>query len=73
MQKLLRAGKVVIDPNRKATTPVTAAIVIDGPACFNPILNRSFGCMSIGTKSILLTITNISSTPIPTMRNGIML
>ena len=39
MQKLLNAGKVVKEPRKKESAPVTDVIVIDGPACASPILN----------------------------------
>ena len=48
MQKLLRAGKEVIEPSKKATIPVNAAIVMDGPACFIPLTNLSSGPRSNG-------------------------
>ena len=47
MQKLLSAGKAVNDPRRKARIPVTAAIVIDGPACFIPRTNLSLGFVTV--------------------------
>ena len=39
MQKLLSAGSVVNEPRKKAIASVIDVIVIDGPACVNPILN----------------------------------
>ena len=41
-QKLFNAGILEIDPIKKAIPSVTDVIVIDGPACVSPILNRSF-------------------------------
>ena len=41
-QKLPRAGEFARDPIKKERPSVTEVIVIDGPACVNPITNRSF-------------------------------
>ena len=41
-QKLFSAGMLEIEPMKNAIPSVTEVIVIDGPACVNPILKRSF-------------------------------
>ena len=41
MQKLSRPGKFVKAPRKKASASVIDVIVMEGPACFNPILNLS--------------------------------
>ena len=41
MQKLSRPGKFVKAPRKKASASVTDVIVMEGPACFKPILNLS--------------------------------
>ena len=48
MQKLFSAGTVDMDPRKKASPSVTDVIVIDGPACVRPILNRSLAFRCIG-------------------------
>lgn len=64
-QKLLKAGKEVIDPLKKAKASVKDVIVIEAPAFDIPIFIlftiESFGSVV----SRALTITKISSTPIP--------
>ena len=40
-QKLLSAGASAKDPIKKDRPSVTEVIVIEGPACVSPILNRS--------------------------------
>ena len=41
-QKLLNPGMLDRAPRKKARASVTEVTVIEGPACFNPILNLSF-------------------------------
>ena len=48
IQKLLIPGKIVRDPRKKAMPSVTEVIVIDGPACIRPRLNRSSADKCIG-------------------------
>ena len=73
MQKLSRPGKFVKAPRKKASASVTDVIVMEGPACFKPILNLSSADRWSGAQSIQLTMTNMSSTPIPSSMNGKML
>ena len=40
-QKLPSAGELEIDPMKKDRPSVIEVIVIDGPACVSPTLNRS--------------------------------
>ena len=49
MQKLFSAGTVDIAPRKKASPSVTDVIVIDGPACVSPTLNRyaAFRCKGV--------------------------
>ena len=70
MQKLLSAGNVVMEPRKKASPSVTDVIVTEGPACVSPIRKRSFAERCIGVWSMVLTITNMSSTPIPKSMKG---
>ena len=70
---LLSAGKTVVAPMAKASRSVTEVMVIATPACF--IVRPSFlpNCSSLSTLSRLskaCMITNMSSMPTPSMRNG---
>ena len=70
MHRLRKAGRVDNDPTPNARALVTEVIVIEGPAWVKPSLKRLIGDMCCGVWSIVLTITNISSTPIPIIMNG---
>ena len=71
--KLLSTGSVESEPTKKASAFVTEVIVIDGPAWIIPSRNLSSADKCCGVWSIVLTMTNISSTPIPSTMNGRML
>ena len=47
-QKLSKPGRFEMAPRKKAKASVTDVIVIEGPACFNPILNLSLAERWIG-------------------------
>ena len=72
MHRLLKAGSVDNEPTPNARAFVTEVIVIEGPAWVKPYLKRLIALLPMwsGVWSIVLTITNISSTPIPIIMNG---
>ena len=69
-QKLPSAGELARDPMKKESPSVTEVMVMEGPAWVSPILNLSFALRWSGVWSIVLTMTNMSSTPRPRIRNG---
>ena len=70
MQKLYIPGILEPVPERKANVSVIEVMVIDGPACFIHSTNLSVGFFFSELWSSALQITNISSTPIPSIKIG---
>ena len=60
----------MIEPRKNARAPVIEVTVMEGPACAKPIRNLVFASNYGLVMSMLLTITNISSTPMPRIMNG---
>lgn len=69
-QKLLRASRDVKPPKKKARAFVKEVIVIEGPAWERPTTNLLSAGRWSGVWSIVFTITNMSSTPIPNSMKG---
>ena len=70
IQNDLIASMEFVDPMKKAMQSVSEVIVIEGPACCMPRLIRSEAGKFRGTWSMALQTTNMSSTPIPSIRTG---
>ena len=69
-QKLLTTGIELMQPERKASPFVNDVMVIEGPAWLNARFRRSSGDNFMEVQSMALQMTNMSSTPIPSIRIG---
>ena len=71
-QKAFTASSEVAEPTKKAMQSVSDVIVMEGPACIIARLRRSAGAKVKGYWSRALQMTNMSSTPMPSIRTGTM-
>ena len=70
-QKLCKPSIEITVPERNARELVNEVMVIEAPEWPKAFLNRSSGDKSKDIQSIEFMMTNISSTPIPSIRIGI--